>query len=69
MKGASVISVGLALSASVLGAKTVAWWPLAYENGVRTTVGTVLANKANPGTLDAQPISMDGDAIITGSDT
>lgn len=28
----------VAMSASTLNAKTIAWWPLAYENGVRTTV-------------------------------
>ena len=62
-------SLAAAMTVSVLNAKTVAWWPLAYENGVRTTVDTVLENRENPGTLDAQPISMDGDAIIAGSDT
>ena len=34
-------------------ATTVAYWPLAGENGVRTTISSVFENIANPGTLDA----------------
>ena len=50
-------------------AKTVAWWPLAAEEGVRTTTDTALVNKAAPGTLDAHPISMDGAAIVDGGES
>ena len=57
----------VAMSASTLNAKTIAWWPLAYENGVRTTVDTVLENRANPGTYDAKPLSMNGAEIVAGS--
>ena len=34
-------------------ATTVAYWPLAGENGVWTTQGDVFQNSANPGTMDA----------------
>ena len=37
-------------------ASTVAYWPLAGENGVRTTASDVFQNIANPGTLDAVPV-------------
>ena len=57
-------SIVVAMTASVLNAKTVAWWPLAYENGVRTTVDTVLENRANPGVYDAKPLSMNGAEIV-----
>lgn len=69
MKGASVISVGVALSASVLGAKTVAWWPLAYENGARMTVDTVIDNLADPGVLVAKPVSMKNGSNVDETDS
>ena len=47
--------VGVAMSAS---ASTVAYWPLAGENGVRTTVADVFPNIASPGTMDAVPVSI-----------
>ena len=50
-------------------AKTVAWWPLAAEEGVRTTTETTLVNKTSPGTLDAHPISMVGAAIVDGGES
>ena len=43
-----------------VAARTVAYWPLAYENGVRTTTGTVFANQGDGGTLDAVPSSRGG---------
>ena len=39
-------------------ASTVAYWPLAGENGVRTTTSDVFQNVANPGTMDAVPVSI-----------
>lgn len=41
-----------------LCAATVAYWPLAGENGVRTTTSDVFQNIVNPGMLDAVPISI-----------
>ena len=60
-----VVSVGILR----VHAKTVAWWPLAAEEGVRTTTDTALVNKATPGTLDAYPISMVGAAIVDGGES
>ena len=64
-----------ALSASVVAgamlpvaASTVAYWPLAYENGVRTTTATVFANQGDGGTLDAVPSSRSGASWVSGSD-
>ena len=48
-------------------AGTVAYWPLAYENGVRTTTATVFANHGDGGTLDAVPSSREGASEISGS--
>lgn len=45
-----------------------AWWPLAFERGVRTTPDTVFENVANPGVLDAWPISLDGKANVLEGD-
>ena len=47
----AAVSVFTALSSS---AATVAYWPLAGENGVRTEVNDVFQNIANPGTMDAE---------------
>lgn len=61
------VLVSVALGA---GADTVAWWPLAYEAGVKTTVDTVITNVANPDILAAQPISLDGSVnILEGTST
>ena len=49
-------------------ASTVAYWPLAYENGVRTTTETVFANQGDGGTLNAVPSSRHGASWIQGSD-
>ena len=49
-------------------ASTVAYWPLAYENGVRTTTETVFANQGDGGTLNAVPSSRLGPSWIAGSD-
>jgi hypothetical protein len=51
--GLMVVAMAEAVSAS-----TVAYWPLAGENGVRTTVADVFPNIASPGTMDAVPISI-----------
>ena len=37
-------------------ATTVAYWPLAGENGVRTTDSTVFSNEGSGGTMDAVPV-------------
>ena len=39
-------------------ASTVAYWPLAGENGVRTTTETVFANEGDGGTMDAVPVTI-----------
>ena len=39
-------------------ATTVAYWPLAGENGVRTTDSTVFSNEGSGGTMDAIPVSI-----------
>lgn len=71
MKKSLFAVVFLVASAGILRvhAKTVAWWPLAAEEGVRTTTETTLVNKAAPGTLDAHPISMVGAAIVDGGES
>ena len=53
---------------SPLVARTVAYWPLAYENGVRTTTSTVFANHGDGGELNAVPSSRQGASWIAGSD-
>ena len=60
----------LASLAAALGATagTVAYWPLAYDNGGRTTTGTVFANHGDGGTLDAVPSSRQGASWVSGSD-
>ena len=63
---ASVAAMGLATFSARSG--TVAYWPLAYENGVRTTTATVFANQGDGGTLDAVPSSRQGASWIAGSD-
>ena len=52
------------LCAVVVSASTVAYWPLAYENGVRTTTETVFANQGAGGTLDAVPISIGSNGSV-----
>ena len=49
MIGGAVVAI-LSIEAK---ASTVAYWPLAGENGVWTTQGDVFQNSANPGTMDA----------------
>lgn len=65
------VALGCVLASVALGAgaDTVAWWPLAYEAGVKTTVDTVITNVANPDILAARPISLDGSVnILEGED-
>ena len=52
------------LCAATASASTVAYWPLAYENGVRTTTETVFANQGSGGTLDAVPISIGSNGSV-----
>ncbi len=66
-KKKSILACAVACALLSTWADTVAWWPLASESGVRTTVDTVIANVANPGTLDARPISMDGPTVLEGA--
>ena len=63
-----VATVAVAFAAANAAANTVAYWPLAYENGVRTTTATVFANQGDGGTLDAVPSSRSGASWISGSD-
>lgn len=62
--------LGCVLVCALLSARadTVAWWPLAYEAGVKTTVDTVVTNVANPDVLAARPISLDGKANVLEGD-
>lgn len=55
-----------ALCAASLNAGTVAYWPLACENGVRTTTATIFANQGDGGVLDAIPSSRSGASWIAG---
>ena len=55
----SLVTVAaVAFAAAHAAASTVAYWPLAYENGVRTTTSTVFANQGDGGQLDAVPLSI-----------
>lgn len=66
------IALTAALCAAFEGvalAGTVGWWPLAYENGVRTSTSTVFENRANRGTFDATPISLNDGSITDGSES
>jgi len=56
----------LGLCARTLSAATVAYWPLAYEEDVRTTTETEFVDEV--GGLVAKPISMNGGEVIAGSD-
>ena len=56
------------LCAASVNAGAVAYWPLAYDNGVRTTTATVFANLGDGGTLDAMPQSRNGADWVAGSD-
>ena len=70
-KNKSLMAIGaLAVAAVALNATAgvVAYWPLAYENGVRTTTETVFANQGEGGTLNAVPSSRYGASWIQGSD-
>lgn len=69
MKNATRAFIAAASGAALsVNASTVAYWPLAYENGVRTTTATVFANEGDGGTLDAVPSSRQGASWIAGSD-
>lgn len=61
---ASVAAIGLATFSARSG--TVAYWPLAFENGVRTTTANVFANQGDGGTLDAVPSSRSGASWVAG---
>lgn len=54
MIGGAVVAI-LSIEAK---ASTVAYWPLAGENGVRTTTETVFANEGDGGTMDAVPVTI-----------
>lgn len=58
--------VAAALAAPFATAGTVAYWPLAFENGVRTTTANVFANQGDGGTLDAVPSSRSGASWVAG---
>ena len=65
----AVLAVSVVAGAMLpVAASTVAYWPFAYENGVRTTTATVFANQGDGGTLDAVPSSRSGASWISGSD-
>ena len=64
-----LVMIGMVVAVALNGmARTVAYWPLAYENGVRTTTATVFANHGDGGTLDAVPSSRSGASWVSGSD-
>ena len=63
-----LVMIGMVVAVALNGmARTVAYWPLAYENGVRTTTATVFANHGEGGTLDAVPSSRQGASWISGN--
>lgn len=69
MKNATRALIAAASGAALsTNAGTVAYWPLAYENGVRTTTATVFANEGDGGTFNAVPSSRQGASWIAGSD-
>ncbi len=53
-----VAGLGVFVVVGTTFASTVAYWPLAYEDGVRTTVSTVFANEGSGGTMDAVPLTI-----------
>ena len=65
-----LVLAGIGVSAQ---AETVAYWPLAYDNGVRTTTETAFANEGTAEGLTAYPLCMNGtssgEEIIAGSAT
>ena len=63
------VALMLALAASCKGAfaATIAYWPLAYTAGGRTTTETELTNYVQSTTLVARPISMLGGDVQSGS--
>lgn len=63
----AALAAALSCAASAL-AGTVAYWPLSYGNGVRSTTATVFANQGEGGALDAVPSSRSGASWIAGSD-
>ena len=66
-----IATFGISIVAGTMlpvAASTVAYWPLAYENGVRTTTATVFANQGNGGTLNAVPSSRSGASWISSND-
>ena len=65
MIGSVVTVAAIALN---VNARTVAYWPLAYENGVRTTTQTVFANHGDGGPMNAVPSSRLGASYIVGDD-
>lgn len=69
--GGSKTAVVLAIALSILmlsaRAETVAYWPLAYDNNVRTTTATAFDSIAGAG-LTAYPYSLEAGEIIPGSD-
>lgn len=65
-KKKSILGCVLICALLSANADTVAWWPLAFERGVRTTPDTVFENVANPGVLDARPISLNGATVLDG---
>ena len=54
MIGGAVVAI-LSIEAK---ASTVAYWPLAGENGVRTTDSTAFGNEGSGGTMDAVPVTI-----------
>ena len=50
--------VGMVLLPMAAAAKTVAYWPLAYDNAQRTTLDTVFPNQGDGGTIDLKPVSI-----------
>lgn len=70
MNSKNIIAGVVAASAIALNANagTVAYWPLAYENGVRTTTETVFPNHGDGGAMDAVPSSRQGASWIEGND-
>ena len=67
VSGRVALMLALAVSCTEAFAATIAYWPLAYTAGGRTTTATELTNYVQSTTLVARPISMLGGNIQSGS--
>ena len=67
VSGRVALMLALAVSCTEAFAATIAYWPLAYTAGGRTTTETELTNYVQSTTLVARPISMLGGDVQSGN--